>query len=816
MKGRYSTEAVLVVCAVLLLAGCGSGKSIGDGEVAAADASTVDRSRSFDTGLPELPPVTGKDVIDVSTETLELTADDNIDTTDVCIPDCADKECGDDGCGGECGHCDDGNVCNGVETCDAGLCIAGKTLACDDDKPCTLDECNAQAGCQHTEQDGPCDDGNPCTEDETCVTGICTGGTKIVCDDNNPCTTDACSTVEGCIAIPNSAGCNEGDPCTVGDQCVDGACQPGEDVCFPCQSDLDCLQYDDGNLCNGLVVCEGGLCEALADSAVVCQQPANGCLVVECDPESGECIDSELPGMIFCDDGNLCTLDDICVDGVCTGKPVNCQDGNNCTVDSCDSDQGCLHEPLECPYQNCHTSQCVAPQGECVYLPVMCPEDGNPCTVPACDAETDQCALVPLVCDDGNQCSKDMCDGSAESPETACYAIPHDAYSCDDGDPTTVNECQMGVCVCVPQCQNKQCGPDMCGSGCGDCEGDQTACLEGKCICQPACEGKNCGPDGCGGVCGTCPPLANSICTSDGQCECTPETCDSLGAECGYHDDGCGETLNCSTCECGEECPFGECLFTACAGKDCGADGCGGTCGECPEEMVCDAGQCMANVPEGTFWMGCLLMVLGTCSLEEMPYHEVWLDPYLIDRNEVTQGAYHDCVQAGACEEPGCDWQPYVTPNHPVVCIDWYNAKAYCEWAGKRLPTEAEWEKAARGPDGRIYPWGNAPPTCDLAVYAGCAEESQPVCSKSPLGDSPYGLCDVAGNVSEWTADWMDPSYYDHSPLSNPEGPPDGTDRSVRGSHFGNYYGTLLVYRRSNCHPSLASIFRSIRCARDE
>jgi formylglycine-generating enzyme required for sulfatase activity len=194
----------------------------------------------------------------------------------------------------------------------------------------------------------------------------------------------------------------------------------------------------------------------------------------------------------------------------------------------------------------------------------------------------------------------------------------------------------------------------------------------------------------------------------------------------------------------------------------------------------------MVYVPAGEFLMGSTEDD-PDAHPEEKPQHAVYLDAFWIDRTEVTNDQYRKCMEAGACREPGCwDDGDLNAPNQPVVCMNWADAQDYAAWVGGRLPTEAEWEKAARGTDGRIYPWGNNPPDCDRTNHEGCAGKALPVGSH-PDGASPYGVLDMAGNVREWVADWYDTDYYSQSPLRNPQGPESGSFRVLRGASF-NYY----------------------------
>ena len=323
-------------------------------------------------------------------------------------------------------------------------------------------------------------------------------------------------------------------------------------------------------------------------------------------------------------------------------------------------------------------------------------------------------------------------------------------------------------------------------------------------VCTPSCGERVCGPDPvCEQSCGQCPE--GKTCNSDGQCVA----------------EGC---------------------VPACGERKCGLDPvCGTSCGECEAHEKCnDDGQCIPN-DTGIEWVriegGSFDMGSNDGDSDEKPVHSVTVPTFEMTKTAVTFRQYRACVSAGGCTpahvDDGTCWvwtgsggeqdtlpSSFQGDSQPVVCVDWDQAQAFARWAGGRLPSEAEWEYAARsgGRDWK-YPWGNEDATCERAVMNdgsgyGCGRDSTwPVCSK-PSGNTTDGLCDMAGNVWEWVQDWYHDSYNGAPTDGSAWESPTGSYRVDRGGSWYNYARNVRAAYRYGYSPGRRNDNLGFRVAR--
>ncbi len=416
---------------------------------------------------------------------------------------------------------DDGDLCNGTLVCDktVGKCVfnAATVVTCPSALagPCEANVCQTLYGptklpvattcvVQAAHEGDACDDGDACTKAEICTKGTCGGGQNTckctqdsecasqddgdlcngtmfcnkqvgVCE-VNPATVVTCKTVDDtaclqaqcqpktgkCLMQPTAAGspCDDKNPCTKGDYCVLGQCNPGVLTCA-CSSNLDCLAQDDGDLCNGVPYCDKSdpakpVCKQNPVSVVVCPSASAGpCATNACDPKSGKCVLAAKPDGLGCDDGTVCTTKDACAAGQCAGAPLNCDDGDGCTFDSCDPKKGCQHGAKVCGDGNpCTLDVCNSKTGACSFPPApkgkSCDADGDGCTVgDACLGGScvaggkASCSSTPGV----GACESAVCVSKGASSFTCAVVARPDGAACDDGGLCTFGgACKGGTC----------------------------------------------------------------------------------------------------------------------------------------------------------------------------------------------------------------------------------------------------------------------------------------------------------------------------------------------------------------------------------
>lgn len=454
----------------------------------------------------------------------------------------------------------------------------------------------------------------------------------------------------------------------------------------------------------------------------------------------------------------------------CAEQGLQCWKGQ-CVPSVC-SPTGGGPEAKPCTDSNpCTDDSCAA--GSCVHVPHDGPcQDGQVCTVGDFCSQGTCMPGKPPVCDDGSPCTLDKCDY-----KVGCVFLPV-AATCSDGDAcTTADSCVNGACkgALIDQ-DGDGFAPVACGAN--DCN-DKNASV------HPGAP-ETCTPTGVDEDC-------------DGE---TDESCDGTNAVgCDQDGDACGQGQG--TCE------GGHCLMT-------------------------DAkGYLWTLVPAGPFWMGCDKTVDPQCLGMEMPRHPVQTSAYWIGVYEATGAQYQACQDAAKCASPwtgdSCTAGPGVARN----CIPWGHAQAFCHWLGGELPSEAWWEKAARGGCEQypgqdcaaaepLYPWGNAEPVCGQQAVLmdpgtpGCGGKPQGVGTGSTLGSSPYGAFDMAGNVDEWTLDFEDFTFYGkpEASVKDPVNPVPAFQRVVRGGSWFSWAGDVRAARRWHGVPASGMPTTGVRCVK--
>ncbi|HIA03605.1 MAG TPA: hypothetical protein EYN66_17145 [Myxococcales bacterium] len=757
--------------------------------------------------------------------------------------------------------CDDSNKCTTTSHCEGLICTVVDVLTCDDDNVCTSNACDPKVGCVFAPQDGECYDGNLCSTTGSCLMGQCTGIVAVSCPAPDACHLDGqCIQATGKCVFPNNADstlCDDGNACTSPDVCSAGVCNGSSIICDdgnPCT--VDSCDIEIG--CQYTNVSDGGACETGSPCAVneICTQGQCDGGTVQADGTS-------------CDDKDACTELTSCQNGACgSGAAIACNDGNPCTTDSCDSSVGCVQSAAQGP---CNTS-CWCSDSVCVAL-----DDGYSVTwstfwshslniqptksyygngslasqgpgqiggVTAWAQNSNWNALWVLNSkESGSGGENGNDDDNGINPTTWSSSVqfyrPAHAklrYSILGSPGAGLFDSQTGLVLWVNKVANpfepakvelieKSTGAVLAQVsliGSVDQWTNLRAELDGT---------KNTVKGTIGGkVMGPIAILPESLSGTHIGLSSYADCCELTGVGWRLLEIEKGSSVTqvaegCAAPKCGDGIvnASGEACDDGNLSSD---DGCSAACKE----------ETMVFIPSGLSWQGCKSELDASCVASAMPAHEIYLTAYYMDRREVTVSQYGSCVAAGICNgnlsnDGLCNFGKAGREQHPINCVPWQSASIYCAWSGKVLPTEAQWERAARGGCELYssqecssvfpkYPWGDESVSCNLAAVSGCGETLQgtQVVGGYPAGASAYGLYDMSGNVAEWTRDWYSPFYYGEAADINPQGPASGTSRSVRGSSYiANVFGSstlLALWFREAVPPNQAKGHVGFRCVK--
>lgn len=770
------------------------------------------------------------------------------------------------------GPCDDGNACTKGDSCKMGSC-QGTASLCDDANVCTDDFCDPATGlCGTTDNERGCNDNDACTVDDGCVKGKCSGKPKD-CDDGNPCTADSCDSNGGVCKHEGRSGtaCDDGDACTTGDICKNGVCMVQaadcndgnkctDDGCSPvlgCTHTNNSLVCDDGSVCTTGDKCASGIC----GGAPISCDDGNQCTKDSCDAKTG-CAHVATGGA--CDDSDPCTVGDTCnpTSLECHGKP-KCVSGD-CEDASCDASGKCLVTP-RAEGSACRSDSKACTEDECRSDDFATTSDFRPSAEEFFDVsgwgvsanlfgDNEFFGPLPLgftidfggvavseywVSTNGVLAFDGKDPGSVnKSPKVTALTGAFLAPYWDDLEVKAgVGDIMLHLEGFAPYPQQRfiqwtkvnrvgHAGENLTFQVV--IRSDGLISYRYQTIEPAAAQSATVAWVASSGIAGGGTPtsalfshdtasLTNGMSLVVGAVTCTHVAL-SEGASCGLG----------NVCE---VCTAGVCTGPCDDANPLTSDACN------PQNTAepCVHSPAMAMVPAGTFQMGCNPALDNACKADELPQHKVTVSHFGIDVTEVTVDQYMQCVYSSGCSDPGAFYGCTASMgigSLPVTCVDWSQANDYCDWIGKRLCDEAEWEMAARGscelPDHRnlycpeamgLYPWGNDPPSCENVVGGldGCSWCGDSGCLPQDAGWqtgdlSPYGVHDLAGNVAEWMGNPYKASYTASPGGGYPSGDDPGDVKAVRGGSYVSGAGDLRASHRARANWAVVSPEIGFRC----